>query len=178
MIDDGAIAQPLLTPTASCRSSAGSRSTTSSTALQALTDAVLYLADYRYESSDALASRIIAIVSLRDVLDAFDAEGCRPPRSSNEIVADDIAGLVALQNDDGGWPVWQRSRPSEPYHSDPGDPRPGRRPRRRLRRARRHASTRALERPADHRADLRPRVERGHAGHAAGLRAARPQPRR
>ena len=41
-----------------------------------------------------------------------------PPAAELErVVADDIAGLVGLQNDDGGWPVWQRFRRTEPYHT-------------------------------------------------------------
>ena len=49
--------------------------TTSSTALQALTDAVLYLVAYPYECSEQLASRILAVAALRDVLTAFKAAG-------------------------------------------------------------------------------------------------------
>ena len=52
---------------------------TSSTALQQLTDAVGYLADYDYDSSDGLAAQIIAIGSLGDVLKAFSAPGLPSP---------------------------------------------------------------------------------------------------
>ena len=52
---------------------------TSSTALQALSDAVLYLTSYPYECSEQLASRILAVAALRDVLTAFQAEGLPPP---------------------------------------------------------------------------------------------------
>ena len=43
--------------------------------MQALTDAVIYLEDYPYESADAYASRIIALTSLRDVFAAFGGGG-------------------------------------------------------------------------------------------------------
>ena len=75
VVDDGAVVQPVLAPTDVLAQFGGLDVSTSSTSLQALTDAVLYLTDYPYESSDALASRILAIVALRDVLDAFDAPG-------------------------------------------------------------------------------------------------------
>jgi len=91
--------------------------TTSSTALQALTDAVLYLSEYPYETSDAMASRILAISSLRDVLDAFDAPGLPSADALNAAVNADIDRLVALQNADGGFPYWEHGRPSDPYNS-------------------------------------------------------------
>ena len=75
VVDDGAIVQPVIAPAEVIPQFGGLDVTTSSTSLQALTDAVIYLSEYPYESSDALASRILAIAALRDVLDAFDAPG-------------------------------------------------------------------------------------------------------
>ncbi|MBI5088728.1 MAG: hypothetical protein HZB15_07710, partial [Actinobacteria bacterium] len=117
VVDDGAVAQPVLAPTDVIPQFGGLDITTSSTSLQSLTDAVIYLEDYPFESSDALASRILSIAALRDVLDAFDAPGLPSPSELNAAVARDISTLVAMQNDDGGWPFWSRSRPSEPYNS-------------------------------------------------------------
>ncbi len=117
VVDSGAVAQPLLTPEGVVPQFGGLEVTTSSTALQALTDAVLYLEAYPYDSADALASRLLAIASLRDVLDAFDAEQLQPAAEIEQVAAADIADLVALQNDDGGWPVWDRSGRTQPYHT-------------------------------------------------------------
>ncbi|MEX2625555.1 MAG: alpha-2-macroglobulin family protein, partial [Ilumatobacteraceae bacterium] len=117
VIDEGAVAQPLLAPEGVLPGFGGLEVDTSSTALQALTDAVLYLYDYPYDWADAYASRIIAVAALRDVLDAFDADGLPPPAELNELVADDIGRLAGLQNDDGGFPMWQRGRPSVPWVS-------------------------------------------------------------
>ncbi len=118
VLDAGSVAQPVIAPTGVFTQFGGLEITTSSTALQALTDAVLYLAQYPFECSEQLASRIIAIVALRDVLTAFQAEGL-PPASELEatIVARDIATLQGLQNRDGGFPVWRRGQESWPYHS-------------------------------------------------------------
>ena len=58
--------EPLLGPVDVVPQYGGLEVTTSSTSLQALTDAVLYLSEYPYDSTDALASRILAIVALRD----------------------------------------------------------------------------------------------------------------
>ena len=117
VIDDGAIAQPTIAPTGVFPQFGGLEINTSSTALQALTDAVIYLTDYRYDSSDGLASRIMAIATLRDVLDAFDAEGLPSTADLNAAVRRDVESLAALQNDDGGFPSWQRGRDSIPWQS-------------------------------------------------------------
>ncbi len=118
VIDDGdPIAQPVLAPTSVFPQFGGLEISTSSTALQALTDSVLYLYEYRYESADGLGSRIMAVAALRDVLDAFDADGLPAPAVIDSAVVRDIERLQALQNDDGGFPYWQRGRPSIPWVS-------------------------------------------------------------
>jgi uncharacterized protein YfaS (alpha-2-macroglobulin family) len=82
-----------------------------------LTDAVLYLANYRYECSEQLASRILAVAALRDVLSAFEAEGLPSPQELEAAVVRDVERLQGLQNGDGGWPVWRRGEESIPYYS-------------------------------------------------------------
>lgn len=117
VIDDGAVAQPMLAPTGVFPQFGGLEIGTSSTALQALTDAVLYLVDYRFDSADGYASRIMAVAALRDVLDAFEADGLPDKASLDLQVNRDITKLAALLNDDGGFPYWQRGRPSVPWQS-------------------------------------------------------------
>ncbi|MDJ0960345.1 MAG: alpha-2-macroglobulin family protein [Acidimicrobiia bacterium] len=117
VVDDGVIAQPVLTPEAVVPQFGGLEINTSSTALQALTDAVIYLNDYRYASSDGLASRILAIAALRDVLDAFDADGLPPAAELAARVDGDITALLALQTDRGGFAIWRSSNQDVPYHS-------------------------------------------------------------
>jgi uncharacterized protein YfaS (alpha-2-macroglobulin family) len=117
VVDSGVIAQPVLAPVGVFSQFGGLEVNTSSTALQALTDAVIYLNDYRYESADALASRILAIAALRDVLEAFDAEQLPSAAELNARVADDIEALVRLQTDLGGFAIWRRTNETIPYHS-------------------------------------------------------------
>ncbi len=117
VLDAGAVAQPVIAPTGVFTQFGGLEITTSSTALQALTDAVLYLAQYPFECSEQLASRVLAIVALRDVLTAFQAEGLPPASELEATIARDIATLQGLQNGDGGFPVWRRGQESWPYHS-------------------------------------------------------------
>ncbi len=117
VIDGGAIVQPLLAPEGVFPQFGGLEIDTSSTALQALTDAVLYLSEYEYRSADAYASRILAITALRDVLDAFRADGMPTPAEMDATVRSDIAALSALQNFDGGFGSWRRDQQSSPFRS-------------------------------------------------------------
>lgn len=115
--DGGAIGQSVITPTDVIPQFGGFEIGTSSTAVQTLTDAVLYLEEYDYQSSDGYASRIMAVAALRDVLEAFDAAGLPPTAELEQRVASDLTRLTALQNDDGGFPFWQRGRESIPWNS-------------------------------------------------------------
>lgn len=117
VVDEGAVAQPVARPENVFPQFGGLEVSTSSTALQALTDAVLYLVSYRFECSEQLASRILAVAALRDVLTAFEAEGLPSPAEIEKAVARDIERLRTLQNDNGGWPIWERGDESVPYYS-------------------------------------------------------------
>ena len=116
-VDEGAIAQPVAPPSDAYVQFGGLEITTSSTALQALTDAVLYLVDYPFYCSEQLASRILAVAALKDVLGAFDAEGLPEPAALLQDVQRDIERLQGIQNNDGGFPVWRRGRDSWPFHT-------------------------------------------------------------
>jgi uncharacterized protein YfaS (alpha-2-macroglobulin family) len=117
VIDDGAIAQPVLYPTGVFPQFGGLEVSTSSTALQSLTDAVLYLAAYPYDCSEQLASRILAVASLRDVLTAFKADGLPSPVEMESAVSRDIERLRGMQNYDGGFPYWRRGFESSPFNT-------------------------------------------------------------
>jgi uncharacterized protein YfaS (alpha-2-macroglobulin family) len=116
-LDDGVVVQPLRAPEGARPELGGLEVTTSSTALQALTDAVLYLVAYPFECSEQLSSRVLAVAALRDVLTAFEAEGLPKPDALRTAVARDLERLRALQNDDGGFGFWRRGERSWPYVS-------------------------------------------------------------
>jgi hypothetical protein len=116
-LDEGAVVQPVLAPADVEPSVGGLEITTSSTALQSLTDAVLYLVAYPFECSEQLSSRILAVAALRDVLAAFGAEGLPGPAELEAAVTRDLERLRAIQNDDGGFAFWRRGDPSWPYVS-------------------------------------------------------------
>ncbi|HEX8710100.1 MAG TPA: alpha-2-macroglobulin family protein, partial [Pyrinomonadaceae bacterium] len=117
-IDDAtAVVQPVKAPANIFKQFGGLEISTSSTQLQELTDAVLYLMAYPYECSEQLASRILGIAALRDVLAAFQARGLPKPEEMLAAVARDLKRLQGLQNDDGGFAFWRRGDESWPYVS-------------------------------------------------------------
>ena len=113
---EGAIAQPVSAPTDVFPQFGGLEIQTSSTALQALTDAVIYLVAYPFECSEQLSSRILGVAALRDVLTAFEAEGLPSASEMEAAVTRDIERLRGLQNYDGGFPYWRRGRDSIPFN--------------------------------------------------------------
>lgn len=114
-IDNGAIAQPVLAPSDAVSQFGGLEITTSSTELQSLTDAVIYLAHYPFECSEQISSRVLAIAALRDVLTAFQAKGLPKPEELTATVASDIKRLKSMQNDDGSFGFWKRGDEPWPY---------------------------------------------------------------
>src|SRR5262249_40889116 len=65
-IDNGSIVQPVKAPSDAVKQFGGIDITTSSTELQALTDAVLYLTRYPFESAEENSSRLMAITARQD----------------------------------------------------------------------------------------------------------------
>ncbi len=117
VLDQGAIAHPVQQPTGVFPQYGGLEISTSSTALSALTDAVLYLQSYPFECSEQLASRILSVAALRDVLTAFQAEGLPAPAEMESALRRDIEKLRGMQNFDGGFPYWQRGFESIPFNT-------------------------------------------------------------
>jgi len=115
VIDDGAIVQPVVTPENIWPQFGQLDVTTSSTAIQSLTDAFLYLHDYPFQCSEQIASRILAVAALRDVLEAFEVEGMPTAEQIESSMAADLNRLAGMQNGDGGFGLWQRGRDSWPY---------------------------------------------------------------
>jgi len=114
---DSAQTLPLEVPADANPAFGGLEVTTSSTALQELTDALLYLVRYPYECAEQLSSRVLAVAALRDVLTAFNAAELPPPERIQAFVEQDLARLAAMQNSDGGFAFWKRGDPSWPYVS-------------------------------------------------------------
>jgi uncharacterized protein YfaS (alpha-2-macroglobulin family) len=115
VIDAGTVAQPVALPEKVITQFGGIEVTTASTNVQALTDALLYLVQYPYECAEQRASRVMAIVGLKDVLSAFKTSGLPSVNAMEGSVKTDVERLSQMQNYDGGFAYWERGRPSEPY---------------------------------------------------------------
>ncbi len=117
-IDDAtAMIQPVKAPSNVFKQFGGLEISTSSTQLQALTDAMLYLMAYPYECSEQLSSRILGVAALRDVLTAFKAKDMPKPEEMLKAVTRDIERLKGRQSDDGGFGFWRRDEHVWPYIS-------------------------------------------------------------
>ena len=115
--EDGAIRQPLRPPADVIPGYGGLEVTMSSTALQTLADAFLYLIEYPYECSEQIASRILSVAALRDVLAAFNAPGLPPTEEIERSMEHAFETLKGMQDASGGFPIWRRGGAVWPYHS-------------------------------------------------------------
>jgi uncharacterized protein YfaS (alpha-2-macroglobulin family) len=106
--ESGSVVQPVTTPGDVWSQFGGLEVTTSSTQLQELTDAFIYLSRYRFECSEQLSSRMISIAALQDVLKAFKAEEMPKEAELKKFMADDIQRLKGRQRGDGGFGLWKR----------------------------------------------------------------------
>ncbi|MEP6901696.1 MAG: alpha-2-macroglobulin family protein, partial [Actinomycetota bacterium] len=115
--ENGAILQTIFAPKDVYPDFGGLEVTTSSTQLQELTDAFIYLQNYPFECSEQISSRVLSVAALRDVLTAFDAKDL-PTKSEIEAkMKSDITRLQSLQHADGGFSFWRSDDESFPFVS-------------------------------------------------------------
>ncbi len=112
---NGAIIQPVQTPGDVYPQFGGLEVSTSSTQLQELTDAFLYLTNYPYACSEQISSRMISIAAMRDVLQAFKAKDMPTPKTLEGYFARDIEILQSRQRSDGSFGLWKRDRERYEY---------------------------------------------------------------
>jgi uncharacterized protein YfaS (alpha-2-macroglobulin family) len=112
-----AVRQPVARPKDAVTSFGGLEVSTASTQLQALTDAFIYLYEYPYGCSEQVASRLLSVTALKDVLQAFHAPGLPEASALTAAVNRDLEKLTRLQNQDGGWGFWRVGQPSWPFLS-------------------------------------------------------------
>jgi uncharacterized protein YfaS (alpha-2-macroglobulin family) len=115
--DTGSVLQPVLPPDNVIPIYGGLEVAMSSTAVQALTDAYLYLIDYPFLCSEQIASRMLGVAALRDVLSAFDAPSLPSAETINSFMERDIQTLQTLQAYNGGFSIWRQGGEIWPYHS-------------------------------------------------------------
>jgi uncharacterized protein YfaS (alpha-2-macroglobulin family) len=113
--ENGAIIQPVQTPGDVFPQFGGLEITTSSTQLQELTDAFIYLTNYPYACSEQIASRAISIAAMRDVLDAFKAKDMPTKQQLEAYFSRDMQILQSRQREDGSFGLWKRERERYEY---------------------------------------------------------------
>lgn len=114
---NGAIVQPIETPRDVYSEFGGLEVTTSSTQLQQLTDAFIYLQNYPFECTEQISSRILSVAALREVLTAFDAKGLPSKTEIEAKMKSDIERIQKLQHADGGFSFWRNDDESFPFVS-------------------------------------------------------------
>lgn len=117
VLDEGILEQPVRAPAGAVPSFGGLEVSTSSTGVAALADAVMYLTAYPFDCAEQIASRVLSIAALRDVLGAFGTEGQASPPELEAAVRRDIETLATRQCGDGGFGWWSRAGDSWPYIS-------------------------------------------------------------
>lgn len=103
-IDDAGFQLPVDLPDDVFLDVGGLQVTTSSTALQSLTDAYLYLADYPFDCTEQVASRLLSVLALSDVLQAFDLVD--NPDQIRQAIARDIKTLEGRILSNQGMAFW------------------------------------------------------------------------
>ena len=115
VIDQGAINQPVETPKQVLPPFGALKITTSSSALQSLTDAFIYLQNYPYSCSEQIASRILSTSALKEVLQTFKAKDLPPPEAIEHSLQQDLVALKQRQTPEGGFSLWGGSSRDWPY---------------------------------------------------------------
>jgi hypothetical protein len=113
--ENNAVVQPVQTPGDVFPQFGGLEITTSSTQLQELTDAFIYLYHYPYACSEQISSRMISIAALRDVLTAFKAKDMPKAEEIQKAFERDIKILQSRQREDGSFGLWKRDRERYEY---------------------------------------------------------------
>lgn len=100
------ILQPIKCPSDAFPQFGGLDVSISSTTLQSLTDALLYLYAYPFECNEQLASRIIGFLSLWEVLEAFNVKDMPSKEKMSSKLNADLQRLKDRQLSCGGWSWW------------------------------------------------------------------------
>lgn len=115
VVDQGAISQAIETPKQVIPQFGELKITTSSTALQTLSDAFIYLQNYPYSCSEQIASRMLSTAALKDVLQAFKTRDLPSPEAIEQSMQRDLESLAKRQTGKGGFSLWGSGSQDWPY---------------------------------------------------------------
>ncbi|MGB1249363.1 MAG: alpha-2-macroglobulin family protein [Candidatus Promineifilaceae bacterium] len=107
VLDNGVVQQAIAPPADLFPQYGGLEISSASTAISGLTDALLYIVQHPYLGrSDVLASRLLSVVALRDVLTAFSAENLPSAEQLDEAIQQAIQKLTKMQTPQGSFPLY------------------------------------------------------------------------
>ncbi len=111
----GAVVVPVVLPAGASARTGGLEVSLAATALAELTDAALYLLRYPHECNEQVASRMLSMMTLREVLGAFAMPGVPTERELTEFLQTDIERLRGMQDADGAWGFWKQGEEPAPF---------------------------------------------------------------
>ena len=114
---DGAVRWPLPPLPSALPDHGGLEVSLSTTPLLTLTDAFLHVWRGPYACSEQVASRVLAVAALHDVLPALAAAEIPAPEVVEATMRCDLQALRTLQHHEGGFPVWEGNDEPRPFHS-------------------------------------------------------------
>ncbi len=106
---DGAVLQPITPPDKVLPQFGGLDLHLSSTGLSGLQDAVKFLVENDYQCSEAIASRLVPIFALRDIIPQFKLGTAADEKRLHELAVKGIAELLSYQHWNGGFKLWPES---------------------------------------------------------------------
>jgi uncharacterized protein YfaS (alpha-2-macroglobulin family) len=105
-IDNGVIVQSVEPPQDVIPDYGSLELTTSTTVLETLTDAYLYLLHYPYECSEQISSRLTSISLMKDMLRQFHPAGVPTDVEIAKTISADLKKLKSRQRNDGSFKLW------------------------------------------------------------------------
>nr|CAG4709005.1 unnamed protein product [Naegleria fowleri] len=106
MDGDSSVFQPVKAPQNVFPQFGALKISTSSTALSSLTDSFLYLYGYPFECCEQIASRVLSIVALKDILLAFNVPEVPSKEDIDSKINSSLSMLASRQYPDGGFGYW------------------------------------------------------------------------
>ncbi len=106
---DKAVAQPIAPPAKVLPQFGGLDVHMSSTGLIGLQDAIAFLIDNPHNYSESIASRLVPIFALKDIIPAFKLGSAEDEKRLHELAIKGIAELTTYQDYSGGFKLWQGS---------------------------------------------------------------------
>ena len=105
-IDQGSVEQLVQTPSDIIPDFGALEVTSSTTILETVTDAFLYINNYQFECSEQLSSRLISVALLKDMLKAFHVAGMPSEAEIQKSVAGILQKLQSRQQPNGSFALW------------------------------------------------------------------------